>query len=264
MLASCAYCDAVGPLTKEHVWPECFLSRMGREAAHFSHQSGRAHGSDYVVGDVCENCNNSLLSKLDVYFCQLYDEYFAEARRASSTVRFAYDYDLLARALLKISYNSARAAGSDDSYLRPLRAYILLGQSRPTQLAVFGELVSPTVIIDPTEVTGVREVLPSGLYRTIISKLLTPRGGQVRTRVVAVNSFYFHLAIPARSLSSREFEEAASEIATAIPGVVRLSVGPPEIQLSSSPQDAISTVIPHVTRNMETYQEYFRKRRAGS
>ena len=119
----CAYCDGAGPLTRDHVWPECFLARIGRTAAHFSHQSGKVHGADYVVAENARNwCNNEILNELDSYFCALYDEFFAELRGFDSRLAFVFDFDLLARTLLKIAYNSARAGGSDHEYLRQVRS----------------------------------------------------------------------------------------------------------------------------------------------
>ena len=258
----CAYCDGSGPLTRDHVWPECFLDRTGRVAAHFSHQSERAHGADYVVGDVCSRCNNDILSKLDDYLCRLYDEYFAEARGFGATVVFRYDYHLLVRTLLKIAYNSARAAGSDHEHLRRLRSYILLGEPVPTQLALFAEIVSPTLVADSKEPSGNRTVLPSGFYRSAITRLLTPHGDRLRPRIVAIDSFYFHLLLPAVALADSEFEEAAAELGEYVPGVVRLSPLSTELILKTSPQDAISSAVPHVRRHEKTYREFFKRRKA--
>ena len=54
MSKKCAYCDQPGKLTREHVWPDCFLEREGREAAHFSVATQSVHGADYVVKNVCQ------------------------------------------------------------------------------------------------------------------------------------------------------------------------------------------------------------------
>lgn len=261
MAKTCAYCDTRGRLTKDHVWPECFLDRIGRGAAHFSHQTGRAHGGDYVVADVCDKCNNAILSELDAYFCRLYDFFFAEARDFESVVLFQYDYHLLTRSLLKIAYNSARAAGSEDSYLRQIRKYILRGEPAPTKLALFAELVSPTLVVDSARPSGTRAVLPSGFYRSAITQLLTPHGSLVRTRIVAVNSFYFHLVFPNGSLTDTQFEEAAAELGSHIAGVVRLTPASADVLVKSSPQDAISSAVPHIQKNRDTYRDFFRRRK---
>lgn len=258
----CAYCGGPGPFTKDHVWPECFLDRTGRQGAHFSHQSGRAHGADYVVADVCVQCNNVALSALDDYFCRLYDEYFATAHGRDATVRFAFDYHLLTRALLKIAYNAARSAGSDNSYLRVLASYIRSGTTAPPQLAVFAELVSPTAVKDPAAPGGIRYQRPTDLYRSAITKLLTPAGDLLHTRFVAVGSFYFHLAFPARAMSDEDFEGAARELCERITGTIRLTPTETEVLLRSSPQDAISSIVPHLREHSDTYSNFFRGRRS--
>lgn len=256
----CAYCDGPGPFTRDHVWPEGFLSRTGRTAAHFSHQSGRAHGADYVVADVCSRCNNGVLSELDTYFCALYDEFFAEVRGFDSTVTFRFQFDQLSRAILKIAFNSARAGGSDHEYLKQIRAYIVTGHSRPTQLAVFLEIVSPSLVEDQSS-GGARVVLPANLYRSAVTKLLTPHGARVRTRIVAVNSFYFHLVLLAFAMTDEDFEEAADELGQYIKGVVRLHPDAGEATLTTSPQNAISSLAPHIQRHSATYREFFNRKK---
>jgi hypothetical protein len=260
-VTACAYCDTPGTLTRDHVWPACLLERTGGRAAHFSHKGGRVHGADYVVRDVCEHCNGVLLSPLDGYFCRLYDEYFAIGHGQAATVRFAVDYHLLTRALLKIAYNSARAAGSDDSYLRALRQYIRDGLPAPTQLAVFAELVSPTPVRDPSAPGGERLQLPTDFYRSAITKLLTPSGDRVHTRIVAVGSFYFHIVVPAEPMADSEFAMAADELGSHIAGVVRLTASTSEVSLCTSPQDAISSIVPHISQHSEAYRRFFQRRR---
>lgn len=256
----CAYCHGPGPFTREHVWPECFLSRIGRVAAHFSHKSGRVHGADYVVGDVCSNCNNVLLSPLDAYFCAQYDAYFKTARGFDAQVDFEYDGPLLERTILKIAYNSARGAGAD---LRPFGdaiEFVLRGTPRPVQLALFAELVSPTLIHDATAPGSTRAQLPENLYRSCTTLLLSPRGSLLHTRIVAVNSFYFHLVLPAAEMSNDEFHSAADELPAFIVGVSRIGPTGKSVALRSSPQDAISSIVPHVDRHMQAYKGFFEKR----
>jgi len=103
MAKECAYCGSAGPFTDDHVWPSCFLDRFGRHAAHFSVRGQQVHGADYVVKDVCKTCNSERLSPLNAYFCRLYDEYFRFLHDFDSEVTFRYDFNLLARSLLKIS-----------------------------------------------------------------------------------------------------------------------------------------------------------------
>lgn len=261
-MSTCAYCGTPGILTRDHVWPECFLDRVGRQAAHFSHQTQRAHGADYVVGDVCADCNNVRLEPLDRYFCGLYDRYFVHGHPFGAEVSFEYDFDLLARALLKIAYNSARSAGADASYLSPLANYILDGTDAPAQFALYAELVSPTVVKDARSPSGVRQQLPTGLYRSVLARLLTPNGNRLHARILAIGSFYFHLLLPAESLTLEAFDCAAGEVGTHVMGTMRLSPSARQVTLTSSPQDGISSIVPHIRRNADTYESFFDRRRA--
>ena len=125
MIKTCAFCGQERKFTKEHVWPSCFTDRVGRDSAHYSPKSGKVHGSDYIVRDVCSECNNVHLAKLDDYFCSFYDRHLSVPLGADQTVILNYDYDLLCRVLLKIAYNTARSAGSDSAPFRRLLSYIL-------------------------------------------------------------------------------------------------------------------------------------------
>ncbi len=261
MPASCAFCGLSGSLTRDHVWPSCFLDRVGRNAAHFSHQSQRVHGADVVVGDVCADCNNSLLTTLDAYFCQLYDAFFSAPQGFNATVAFCYDYDLLVRSLLKIAFNSARSAGSSTEPFLLYREYILHGQPRPKQLEIFAELVSPTYVADTSEPSGRRTFPPEGLYRSAITQLLTPHGGDLHTRIIAVNSYYFHLVIPATKLSEAAFADAAAELGSHLRGIVHLDRSSHEAVLRTSPQNALSSLQPHLDRNKDAYAAFFQRRK---
>lgn len=254
MVRTCAYCDRSAVLTKEHVWPECFLKRRGRDAAHFSHKSGRVHGADYVVADVCSECNATRLSPLDAYFCRLYDAYFSEPRDFDSTVVFRFEFDTLVRALLKIAYNSARSAGSHVDYFFGFRSFILGLEGRPTQLAMFLELVSPSLI--PDEAGGHKKLLPT-MYRSAVTSLLTRAGQEVVTRIVAVNSFYFHLVLPRATTSATVFDEAVGDLGVLISGVVRLDPDVDEVVLRSSPQDGLRSIRPQLEAHAKQYREYF-------
>jgi hypothetical protein len=191
----------------------------------------------------------------------LYDEYFAEPRGFGSTVMFRYDYVLLARALVKIAYNSARSAGSDHQPLARLRLAILGKEPWPDHVALFVELVSPTKVPDSSEQLGYRIVLPENFYRSAITKLLIPAADRVHTRVVAINSFYFHLMLPTAAKPTSEFEDIAAMFPLLIKGAVRLHPRTSEIVLTSSPQDAIRSIAPHVQAHAEQYRSFFAKRK---
>lgn len=69
----------------------------------------RVIGSDIVIKDVCEECNNGILSELDNYAINLITKYNGKIDKDAKKVFFKYDYNKLSRWLLKVCYNSARA-----------------------------------------------------------------------------------------------------------------------------------------------------------
>ena len=192
MAKECAYCRGAGPFTNDHVWPSCFLDRFGRHAAHFSARGQKVHGADYVVKDVRTVCNSERLSPLDSYFCMLYEQYFAHLHDFDSTVTLQYDFCLLARTLLKIAYNSARQGLSNPEPLEELREFIVGLDPYPTQLAIFAELVSPTMVLQSNG--SICKVMPN-MYRSALGQYLGPGGDRILLRMVSVNSYYFHLIV---------------------------------------------------------------------
>jgi hypothetical protein len=262
MSKTCAFCDQEKPLTKEHVWPSCFLYRMGRSAAHYSPKSGKVHGGDYIVSDVCKDCNSVHLSPLDDYFCKLYDEALSTPYGANSIITFSFDYDMLCRAILKIAFNTARSAGSEIAPFLRLRDYILHGGICPDGVALIAELVSPSYIEDNSGPSPkIKEVLPDKLYRSIRAGLLTPNGEAVLVRIVAVNSFFFHLLLLRHEFNYESFSMAKEEFLSKIKGSVCLESGLRSINLHSSPQDSLSSMLPMLLKNKDQYSRFFQQQK---
>lgn len=259
MRRSCAYCDGDGPLTREHVWPSGFLDRTGRRGAHLSTRSGTVHGADYVVKDVCEQCNNVQLSGLDDYFCRLYDSQMQMARGFDERHTLVYDYELLSRVLLKIAFNSARLAGSDITPFAPLRRYILRGGGRPKGFFLAVELVSPAVPSDWARNSNLRELRPQGLYGSKLGALMTPNGSAAVLRTVNVNSFFFHMLLRRAASSQSAFKRACRELPEYVEGVVPLPAGEASVELRTSPQNAISSIQFQLERHRDQYREFFDK-----
>jgi hypothetical protein len=254
----CAYCGSVRKLSKEHVWPSGFLKKLEGNHAHYSPKSGKVHGGDYIVCDVCECCNNEKLSPLDSYFCKLYDLYFSNSRGPNEEVLFEYEYDLLARVLLKIAYNTARSAGSEISPFTRTTDYILYGAKKPAGISIIGELVSPTFVADINAPAHIKEIRPI-MYRSILGQLKTPHGYAVLLRIIAVNSFFFHLLITREPYHKTIFNRAVRELITNVSGTVLLKPERKSVVLRTSPQDGLSSMLPLLQKKHKEYKEFFDK-----
>jgi hypothetical protein len=252
----CAYCGTFGPFTREHIWPAAFLERRKGLHAHYSPSSGNVHGADYIVRDVCKACNNGNLSVLDSYFCSIYDNYFKEPKGAGSEVTFNYDYNLLARALLKIAYNTARGANSEVMPLQRYSKYILNGEPRPEGLAVICELVSPSYIKDPDDPTQITEILPT-MYRSARAEFQSPNGSAFLVRIVAVNSFYFHMLVVRDPNNLECFYQGIREFLEGVKGTIILLPENDQVTLSTSPQDGLRSMLPLLKAKRTEYRNFF-------
>lgn len=141
-MKKCAYCNNEEKLTKEHIFPHSFIRKSQKFDSAFLKAQTKVVNCEPQRKDVCSKCNNEHLSKLDNYSNKLYNEYFYKIVSQGDTIIFKYDYDLLLRWLLKISYNAARATDLNHSkiYLDYI-PYILYGTPKPTHIYIFLQLI---------------------------------------------------------------------------------------------------------------------------
>jgi len=258
----CAYCGESSVLTREHIWPRCFLARRPGWA-NFSLAGRRVHGGDQVIRDVCGACNNNSLDALDIYFCELDEKFFSHSHGFGAAVQFQYDYDRLTRALLKIAFNTARANRSTTPELCKTAAYILGTAVRPSGLAVVVELVKP-VYVDQTAsglIVPPRELRPEA-YRSARTRLETDYADRISTRLVAVNSYFFHIVFGIGDLSVSELAELVLRFSRELaPGSVILDPASKEARLESSQQDGGRSHLPQIAAFQADYREFFGRRK---
>jgi len=149
---------------------------------------------------------------------------------------------------------------SDAGPLAVLRGFIAGRDSCPTQLAIFAELVSPTMA--PQSDGNICKVMPN-MYRSILGRFLGPGGDRILLRMVSVNSYYFHLIVPIKKLPQVDFDSVVNQFAEKLKGVVRLSPGLAEATIHTSPQDGIRSIIPQLRAYREQYRKFFAKKRSS-
>jgi len=186
---ACAYCQRVAKLTREHIWPASIVRQV---SGRFRYNANRTKllWSDLVINDVCQSCNNGPLSELDTYGTQLFETYFARYITEQGSVCFEYDFETLARWLLKLSFNAARSVGSDAERLsRYAPALIDKAVDLPQDFSIALDLVLPS------DIPGVgREILPAS-NRLCRIEFTNGVGDWCTVRLVAINSYYFWILI---------------------------------------------------------------------
>jgi hypothetical protein len=249
---TCAYCAASGPFTREHIWPDCIGHRTPSYLAQFSEKADRVFGGDLVIKDVCESCNNGPLSIVDSWFCSEYDRTFDKVVRSAEEFTLEYDYELLSRALLKISYNAARSAGVDNEIMAQFAPFILGVESRPNTYDLFLQLIIPApprgedrAEVPPRSTRAGRVMLPSGAVKGAVA------------RVVAVNSFYFVILVYPKNPNRRARRSVTKEFEAMVADIYRLRPGIRSIEVTASRFDTNQIHKPHLGDKYAIYRKFF-------
>ncbi|MFC1223058.1 hypothetical protein ACFE6N_04570 [Pedobacter sp. BG31] len=207
----CAYCDKEGSMTREHIWPKCIIERMPDLTARYTRSINKYIGGELVIADVCADCNNFKLSDLDAHFCLLFDKYFQQFHESASDFEFEYDYDLLMRCLLKITYNSSRTIIKEDNPFAKYRKVILDGGVQREDIVIKLDLVIPSneqgVKLNPHSVRCGAIDMGRTLEHCIV-------------RCVAVNSFYFYIVLSKEEAFPSTGMEELAFVMNNFPGVI--------------------------------------------
>ena len=103
-------------------------------------------GGEGKVKDVCAECNNGVLSDLDGYGKKLLSESGLLVHNyVKMSITLRYDYELLLRWLLKISFNSSRTDGAHSHLFEKYVPFILGKSPAPPRhrLACLAYLAAP-------------------------------------------------------------------------------------------------------------------------
>ena len=200
-------------MTKEHIWSKALIDRWESELNTYNPKTKKFYKGEAVIKDVCANCNNVTLSKLDKYLAEMYDNQFKNHVQRGNGVVFEYSYDLLLRSLLKISFNSCRMMGDDMRALaahQKVKGYILGKDKRPKGFSIRLQIVTPAIVINEK---GVREddvshdVMRCTKIAFTGTKKVAFNGTQTdkfRVRMIAIKSFLFYLIIPINRYTKEE------------------------------------------------------------
>ncbi|HHQ4674985.1 TPA: hypothetical protein ACSP2I_002292 [Aeromonas veronii] len=199
----CAFCGTGGDLSREHIFPNGVIRKYENEMLSINDKSDRTFKSDLVVKDVCENCNNEALSKIDAPFVELYEKYMLIPKKPGDSVTFHFNYNLLLRELLKISYNSARASSDGLKAINALKKYVpyILGKVYDANdIHLRLQIVTSSKTLN-TETNESGE-LTASLLRSAKMGYNGHLNSSFIIRLVAFNSFWFYLIVPLKKINS--------------------------------------------------------------
>lgn len=206
----CAFCKRDAPATKEHVWPRALIDKY-ESLITYNPVINKMIRADPIVRDVCAECNNKSLSQLDSYLAELFDEHFAAVIEAGESVSLTYHYERLARALLKISFNSSRAVTNPlmRKVHEPFASFILNGGYRP-RLEIRLQIVTTAKAVNSE--TGAVNVLRPEFMRCGVIAYDGPMSSRFVIRMVAINSFWFYLVLQVKSEKPHKWAQFTQEL----------------------------------------------------
>lgn len=243
----CSYCDHKRKLTKEHIWPKCIINRMPELEAKYIGNQDKFTSAELVVRDVCAECNNTKLSKLDDYLCFLYDKYFKYYVEEIDNLTFEYNYELLLRVLLKITYNNARTFDKTDSYYREYRKSILNGGIIHENIVIKLDIIKPHLEDD-------NKIYPKSARCGRIDVGI--QSDKFILRLISLNSFYFYIIISVDNLIDSTSVEILENIYSRVPGTLIHPYQDKVTVSSFSDIDTYSAHIDFILRTKKSFNEY--------
>ena len=131
-MTTCAYCKQKQPATREHVIPSfmyAFQKELEQSVIGWNEVIEKMARGESKVKDVCASCNNGTLGILDAHAKKLFvDSGLLVQNYVKSNLVLRYDFALLLRWLLKVSFNSSRTDGA-HSHLFERHIPFMLGTS---------------------------------------------------------------------------------------------------------------------------------------
>ncbi|MEX0803604.1 MAG: hypothetical protein WD688_09865 [Candidatus Binatia bacterium] len=261
MSNQCVYCGARGSLTREHIIPRSILERVPQDSMRYIESAEKVILNDPVIKDVCKACNEGVLSELDAYGSQLFDRHFCNPPAPKTTITFTYEFNRLARWLLKISFNSARASKHSDADV--LRLYVpdVLNGTTP-DISVCLELIEPSVNEAETDsgIVVVQTVNPTTLRISHVQL----KDGFVPSlhivRLIAIQAYWFALVIP--TAHNHPETERRSELGVIIskwPGISVLPRDADSISLTTLGNDIVEMSKDNILTKIGLYQDAMRR-----
>lgn len=190
----CAYCKRDGTMTREHVIPSFAYAVQQSTASKplgWSEPAKKMVGGEMKVKDVCETCNSGVLSVLDTYGKSLLQAAGILVRDfPHRSLALEYDYDRLARWLLKISFNSSRTDGAHAHLFDEHIPYMLGSAATPSRsrLAIICYLAAPASLKSNREGVDVRNPF-------LVRIAYGLQNARYTTRIVGFGPLYFYLLL---------------------------------------------------------------------
>lgn len=200
-MGNCSYCSLEKKLTREHIIPDWYgnINKNPDGSTFVEKAPKKLVGSDPKIKDVCSDCNNVILSRLDNYARGLYEDFFKNPVYDGESKKLQVDKPKLTRWLMKVAYNSARANNADLHVLKDYASDII-EDNDISEVIIFCSVIAPSVTLDDGYEMATRKQSADSIrpvsFKVGVFRLAEGDWYKWSFRYVVVDSYAFYMAIP--------------------------------------------------------------------
>ncbi|EKO3407934.1 hypothetical protein R1U54_000069 [Vibrio fluvialis] len=202
IMSICAYCGEDGKVTREHIIPDFLYKYQKDYGGHvgWNDKAKKIVPSEGKIKDVCATCNNVALGGLDGFAKTMLQESGVLTQNyLQPNLNLKYDYNLLKRWLLKISFNSARAADNNPYAFKRFIQYMLGHEQECKDVIILVGLYKPEILTieEMAQYHGKLEFGSNGEFNPFHTRISwTPQtDAAFKVRIVVMGALLFHVVI---------------------------------------------------------------------
>jgi hypothetical protein len=258
----CAYCGSNGPFTREHVIPKFLYNEFPDQKFGYHKKTGEFRNYEAVVRDVCSECNNGPLAKLDAYGKNFFEENRLDRNFISrKIISIKYDYHLFLRWMLKISFNALRSTGGETGHFERCIDFILSSNKAPFQSKILIEVVQnePLSYRDKLlleEPIRSLDSIPTRQFRIGEVSGLDSIENSILCRFFSVNAFYFFYFLAPLDKNPETLKNYIRVLKTKIPQAILIREDRKIIKLKVSKRTALKAYEDQALREMSAWISY--------
>ncbi|MHA2937240.1 hypothetical protein ACXJY6_02980 [Vibrio sp. RC27] len=201
-MSICAYCGEDRKATREHIIPDFIYSFQKNKGGNvgWNERAQKLVPSEGKIKDVCAICNNERLGGLDGAVKTMFEDAGIMTQNyLKDHVEFKYDYNVLKRWLLKVSYNSARAASNNAHRFKRFIPFIMGDELEESDVEILVGLYKPEILSkeEMKKFDGDLEFGANGEFNPFHSRIAwTPElAPEFKVRMIVMGALLFHIII---------------------------------------------------------------------
>ncbi|UHQ19591.1 hypothetical protein LVB87_15600 [Lysobacter sp. KIS68-7] len=253
----CAYCGQDQKTTREHVIPAflyAFQKQLEQSVVGWNEVANKMVDGEVTIKDVCAECNNGVLGQLDAYGKQVLTESGLLVHNYERVLLpLRYNYSLLLRWLLKMSFNSSRMGGAHASRFYEHIPFILGHAPHPPRykVAVVAYLAAPELISKIPEPPQAFLTISgtSGVVNPFFVRLGygLPRDRLIH-RPITLGAAIFHVLLFNDDVLPGHAAVEIRSLTKAMPGAIELDPKRGLVEIRAGTQTWLDLHVPQATR----------------